>query len=181
MSADRQLDCLGFADSPQARCRRQRKHLSILRYRDKHRDSLSLGILTAYSLTHPSARMRLSGTSEPILGQLVWTRDFYAAVNEAAALEHGWARQMSGFLSCEPAHVFTKTMIWQERGQSQEGALQSLSVSESSHDTLHVSTRWKCTKERDLQLSLLSHYVTKTLTSSPCDVMKHLLGNGLHV
>ena len=68
-----------------------------------------VSILTAYSLTRPSARMRLSGTSQPILGQMVWTRDFYAAVNEAA-LGHVWARQMSAFLSCPP-DFFTKTCI----------------------------------------------------------------------
>jgi hypothetical protein len=117
---------------------------------------------------------------------MVWTRDFYAAVNEAA-LGHVWARQMSGFLSCEPAHVFTKTCIWQERGQIQEASFQSLSANESSHDrhesfqvvSLGVPTTWKCTKERDLESSFTLRH--KTLTSSRCDVMKRVLGNGLHV
>lgn len=146
-------------------------------------------ILTAYSLTRPRAEMRLSGTSEPILGQLVWTPDFYAAVNEAAALEHGWARHMSARRVSYPASLPTssqKPCIWQERGQSQEGALQSLSVSESSHDIYQSSMRYTCVNnmevykgERHLQSSFTLRH--KTLTSSPCDVMKHLLGNGLHV
>jgi hypothetical protein len=138
---------------------------------------------TCSLLGSPSARTRLNGWNEPILGQMVWTRDFYAAVNEAA-LGHVWARQMSGFLSCPRLHKnMHLARTWPKSGRCQ--SFQSLSANESSHDRDEslvpsgVPTTWKCTKERDLESSFTLRH--KTLTSSRCDVMKRVLGNGLHV